>query len=277
VLVIDPFYLCALAGQQDLQASNLFHMGPLLLNVATACLEVGCTPVLAHHFRLGRANPYDEPQLEDLAFAGVQEFARQWLLLGRRERYEPGSGSHRLWLSAGGSVGHGGLWGLDVEEDSLGEDFGGRKWEVVVRTAAEVRGELAEAGGSKQQAEQERKDRADEAKVLNAIEQLTRVPAQAQPRKGKRKKAVPAQPAKPPTRTDVQVEARLSPARAKRAIERVIRSGEVQEVEVEIRTGTNHKVRKTVAGLRKVQTTSAATEATDLIPGLPSARSAQSL
>jgi replicative DNA helicase len=138
VYILDPLYLALLAGSKKIEASNMYQMGPLLSDVALACGEAGATCLMAHHFSMGKNQDFTPPDLGDLAFAGIGEFARQWLLLGRRERFDPESGIHRLWLTVGASAGFSGCWGLDIDEGRMHGDFEGRKWSVTVRSQAEV-------------------------------------------------------------------------------------------------------------------------------------------
>jgi hypothetical protein len=140
VLLFDPLYLALLTGIKGVEfdAKSLYDIGPLLRDFSDAMLDAGATPVLAHHFKHSRADHYAEPDLGDLTYGGIREYARQWVLLGRRSKYEH-DGRHRLHLIAGGSVGHSYAYALDVNEGVMDEDFGGRVWETTVAPAGDVR------------------------------------------------------------------------------------------------------------------------------------------
>lgn len=136
VLILDPTYLCLLAGGSAVDASNMLQMGPALQRVT----EVGCTPIMVHHSKkLDKRFVHNPLDLDDLAYSGFAEFARQWLLINRRSPFQEGSGRHELWLKIGGSFGHSSLWGVDVEEGQLSTRFAGRTWDVTVRPADAVR------------------------------------------------------------------------------------------------------------------------------------------
>ncbi len=155
---VDPAYLCLLSGDaKGRQASNVFDMGSILQGVSEIGARTGATILLAHHSRMHPNNPFAPPELEDLSYAGFGEWARQWVLLSRRKKYDK-SGHHELWMQAGGSAGHSGEWAIDIDEGTVDEHFRGRYWNVAVCTAAE----LAER---KEDDREERKDVREAIKV----------------------------------------------------------------------------------------------------------------
>ena len=182
VAIIDPLYLCLASGGSNgrpVDMKNLFEVGPLLLAVAKTCLDAGATPILIHHNKLTGGNDNGKPELGDLAFAGIQEFARQWILLGRRGRFVPGSGVHELWLTVGGSIGHSGEWAVDVREGTMDRDFSGRIWEVTVKSAGDAIAEERNARATKAKTRQTEAEvtrtathREHEEKVLEALADL---------------------------------------------------------------------------------------------------------
>lgn len=147
VLMVDPAYLSLLSGTSGINPGDVFAMGAILKPIGELGVRTGCTIVVAHHTRKkDRKERFQPTDLEDLAMSGFAEWARQWLLLGRRSEYQ-GDGHHDLWLNAGGSAGHSGCYVVSVEEGVADVTGNGRIWDVRVERAAQAikRGrELAE-------------------------------------------------------------------------------------------------------------------------------------
>jgi hypothetical protein len=140
VLLADPCYLM----MPGADASNLFIQGELLGSISEVCQRLGVTLVLLHHLRKApKKEAFQVPELDQLAWSGFAEFFRQWLLIGRREPFVPGSGSHKLWMSIGGSAGHSSLLAVDVEEGEY-DGVTPRQWDVTVQKADEARKETRE-------------------------------------------------------------------------------------------------------------------------------------
>lgn len=166
-LVIDPVYL-AMARVAE-SASNVFSMGEALKPIGNLCSETGCTIVLCHHTKKATGADYGPPKMEDVAFAGFGEFARQWMMLKRREAYDPeNGGSHRLWFEVGGSAGHSGRWGLNIEE-GLRSDQGGRRWDVEVVSSRECEVESARQAAEERENRKLDRSEAERAARLNKV------------------------------------------------------------------------------------------------------------
>jgi len=210
LIIIDPLYLCLLSGNSEVSPANLYQVGPLLRRIATACLESGATPVLVHHFVKSGAMSHEPASLESLAFAGIGEFARQWMLINRREKFRPGTGHHKLWLNCGGSVGFSSIWAIDIDEGQINNDFAGRRWAVTVRTADDVQ---ADQRDQTAQARVEQRRQADMAVAEQILSYLDSHPE-----------------GETPSRIRDAVGAGQD--RAKRAIEDLLNSGQIEAARV---------------------------------------------
>ena len=147
ILFLDPAYLMMDTGGKE---SSIFAMGELLANLNELCQSMGVTLILLHHCKQGVNDPFAMPELDNMSWAGFQEFARQWLLLGRRERYKPESepGVHKLWMNVGGSAGHAATWAVDVREGAF-DGTTPRYWEADVSKANEAIREAEEERAEK--------------------------------------------------------------------------------------------------------------------------------
>ena len=130
------------------------------------CLEEGCTPFFAHHFVKGRQDPFAEPALADLAYAGSGQFARQWLLVAPRQPFDAEIGKFYLHFAYGGSWrSHcGSLASLDIEVGKLESDHDGRKWSVEIFSPSEERQARTEERKTEQERREAEKTQARKAK-----------------------------------------------------------------------------------------------------------------
>lgn len=151
VVILDPLYLC-MPGDN---ANNLLQQGKILGYLNQLCLKNGATPILIHHTKRNPIDPFAPPELSDLSWAGFSEFAGQWWLIGRREKYNADQpGEHKLWLNVGGRAGHSALHALDVHEGRR-SDPAGRRWDVEVLRPSEARQTATEAARERREVEAE--------------------------------------------------------------------------------------------------------------------------
>lgn len=171
VFIVDPTYL-AMKGLDD--AGNIFTMGAQLEPLVRMGERTGCTVVIVHHNTRASMRNIGEPaELADIAWSGFAEIAGQWILLARREKYEPDSeGDHKLWLTAGGRDGHSTLVAVDIAEGRQ-DSPQGRTWDVSVGKASAARAEAAEAAAEEQEerkaVKEQRKAESDREKVKAAL------------------------------------------------------------------------------------------------------------
>lgn len=208
VLILDPAYLALSLGDA---ASNLFSVGEKLIPLTELGQETDCTIILVHHTRKSKGtNEFDEPQFEEIAFAGFQEWMRQWILLNRREAYQPDNpGVHKLHFVAGGSAGHSVFWGIDIHEGSI-DDEGGRVWDVEVKTASVAR---AESRSHKDQQKDQRQEAQFEANVLKVVESLESLGGEA-------------------TKSKIRNKAVLSPDKTEQALLHLLSEGVIEQAEI---------------------------------------------
>lgn len=163
-LAVDPLYMC-LDGENQ---SNTAAQGQQLREFSAMCQEVGCTVLFAHHTKRETSRIYEPLDLGHLHGAGLPEFVRQWVLVSRRVPYVAGSGLHELHMVVGGSVGHEGLWGLNIDEGHR-DDPGGRRWAVDVLPYDELQQDAARRRQARAEETRAEKIGADSKAIVNTM------------------------------------------------------------------------------------------------------------
>lgn len=175
-VVLDPLYL-SLNG--DSQA-NLSLNGEQIHALVQTILDRDCTPIVDDHVKRssGNAKEYKPLQLEDITGAAKSEYFRQWMLLGRRSRFDDtdtnegtNTRRHDLWLTMGGSAGHSGTWGLDIEE-TFDKHFEVVEYSMDLRPASDIRNEAKSEQAATQESKAEQKARLADERIQRKADEI---------------------------------------------------------------------------------------------------------
>ena len=163
VLFLDCSYLMI---EGDGREGSMFYMGALLRWITDICRDHGVTLVLVHHAL--KTPKYTPITLADVAWAGFGPWAAQWVLVNRREEFDPNSGDHKLWLSIGSRVGHGGRYCVNISEGSH-KDSSGRVWQAEVSNPTEAQEQREREIENKKAHQRERTEAEHERKLMAAL------------------------------------------------------------------------------------------------------------
>jgi hypothetical protein len=154
-------------------------------------------------------------------------------------------------MVVGGSVGYGSLSALEINEGAIADDFSGRKWEVAVVNAGAAREEKHNEKEEKKTFEKERAKKADDAKLLVALDKLI-VKKKDHERKF-------------PLKTEIRDATGWNSTKVGAVLWRVTDAGLVEETTVIVMSGKGHKTPKNETGYRRKATTR--TDGTDRTKG----------
>jgi hypothetical protein len=226
VTILDPLYLALGA----IDARNMFEAGNAFRVMTETLHDAGSMPLIVHHSN--KQLPIGEPmELAHLAYAGLEQFARQFILLNRRVKYQ-GDGAHDLWATIGGSAGHGGLWNLLIREGVVDESFAGREWNISVKSRSEVQDSEEDRKETVKREADSKRNARDEAAILSTIDIVT-------------------QNFEGATQHSIKDATAMRTDRLKKLIESLIESEVIEEVEFKKEIGSG--VRRNVIGYRRTQ------------------------
>jgi hypothetical protein len=132
VVVVDSLTECLLAGRPDVSADNVYQMVPIISAAASACLDVGTTPVFVHSTRMSASfrGSRGAPRPHELSYPGIADISKQWLLLGEAQRDCSRPGMFRVPMNVGSNAGLDHHWFLQINAGVLYEGRDERKWQV---------------------------------------------------------------------------------------------------------------------------------------------------
>lgn len=165
IVILDPMYQM-LDGDTAMSYSL---NGQQLRTISQVCLNLGATPIIIDHAKRSSENVklYAPLELDDVSGAGKAEFFRQWILISRRRKWEPGQ-PHELWMSIGGSAGHASILGVSIDE-GVDESTGERGYRVTTESGRETRDAMAE---QRQRNKEERARKQREEKLESYCEKV---------------------------------------------------------------------------------------------------------